>query len=540
MINSYSALAYQACSKQIYEFIQTLFDKMLSSLAPPEAQFFAHREVLAKKPKLSQKNSSWTSVATAAALFASLLLSCISLADQSTITSTKELTAADEKLGKSPGGDTKLTSGNQVAVGVVSMALGRGYIERGIEQEKVVAGLPVNVGDRLYTEAGGHIHVRFVDDALVSVRPMSTLQVVLYDYDAENPAKSSVKFELTEGVARAISGDAAKSARQRFRLNTPIAAIGVRGTDFVVSADSRTTAALVNEGAIVMAPLSVDCSSDSLGPCSSGAVELGQNNIQLLGLDEISKAPRILAMSTEGDSAETAAAYLGAENSRTRDSSYAEVDIGSRKESNSESNDVFLETAANAQINNEETIAISVDYTPRVALTANEADTSQLVWGRWSDNSSPLGNLLSLSTQEARVNREVTISTPAGFILYRNQTDEVRISENYGRIAFDLNKAEAFHNSSDGSVPMVVKGGSLELDFVEKSFSTALALFHGSLGAVDLEANGQIADGGYLRLNSSTQSLSGAVSNDGTEAAYLFEQTLNDANVTGLTLWGAK
>ena len=49
---------------------------------------------------------------------------------------------------------------------------------------------------------------------------------------------------------------AAESARDRFRLNTPIAAIGVRGTDFVVSATQNSIMAVVNAGAIVVSPFS--------------------------------------------------------------------------------------------------------------------------------------------------------------------------------------------------------------------------------------------------------------------------------------------
>ena len=33
---------------------------------------------------------------------------------------------------------------------------------------------------------------------------------------------------------RSITGQWGEAARDRFRLNTPIAAIGVRGTDFIV------------------------------------------------------------------------------------------------------------------------------------------------------------------------------------------------------------------------------------------------------------------------------------------------------------------
>ena len=184
---------------------------------------------------------------------------------------------------------------SQADVGEVSLVLGRAYRERGADRERLAAGDAVRVGDTVYTEAGGHVHVRFVDDALVSVRPSSTLEIVRYDYDASRPEHSAVKFELSEGVARAISGDAAKSARERFRMNTPIAAIGVRGTDFVVSANSGSMRALVNEGSIVVAPYSSECSSEALGPCALDAVELTQNTLQAVEVDQAARAPRLVA-----------------------------------------------------------------------------------------------------------------------------------------------------------------------------------------------------------------------------------------------------
>src|SRR5690606_23096376 len=122
--------------------------------------------------------------------------------------------------------------------------------------------------DVIETGGNGHVHVRFVDQALVSVRPSSKLEIVHYRYDAANPAASAVKFNLMEGTTRAISGEAATHARENFRMNTPVAAIGVRGTDFVVRASADNVRASVTEGAIIIAPFSSECSAAAFGPCS--------------------------------------------------------------------------------------------------------------------------------------------------------------------------------------------------------------------------------------------------------------------------------
>ena len=137
-------------------------------------------------------------------------------------------------------------SQDAAAVGEVSLVLGKAYrISHFGERARIVLGSQIGVGDQIDTHSNGHVHVRFVDEALVSVRPNSLLKVQRYEYDSASPAQSTVRFDLQEGVTRAISGEAAKAARDRFRLNTPIAAIGVRGTDFVVSAAAGITRALV-------------------------------------------------------------------------------------------------------------------------------------------------------------------------------------------------------------------------------------------------------------------------------------------------------
>src|SRR6185369_12969964 len=140
--------------------------------------------------------------------------------------------------------------------------------------EVVRRGSSIMPGDRLDTADGGHLHIKFIDGAMVSIRPGSRLWVQDYRYDPEHVALSLVRFKLEYGVARAISGAAAEGARERFRLNTPLVAIGVRGTDFVVRSGEHATTAAVNQGAIIMAPFGEGCQAQALGPCGSSSARV--------------------------------------------------------------------------------------------------------------------------------------------------------------------------------------------------------------------------------------------------------------------------
>jgi hypothetical protein len=109
-----------------------------------------------------------------------------------------------------------------------------------------------------------------------------------------------------------------------------------------------------------------------------------------------------------------------------------------------------------------------------------------------------------------------------------------------GIVGFELNSAQAFYDSANGSVAMRVAGGDLTVDFVDNRFSTALRLDHASTGAMDFSSGGRIADGGYLLGLSEGKSVVGAVATDGREAGYFFEQQLPSGSVNGLTLWSGQ
>lgn len=336
-------------------------------------------------------------------------------------------------------------------------------------------------------------------------------------------------------------------------MNTPIAAIGVRGTDFVVSANSRSTRALVNEGSIVVAPFSSECSIEAFGPCAVDAVELTQNTLQAVEVDQTASAPRLVANIAERASSlaanDTATGLaIPAEIASTANSSSVSADAAS-------STDVYVESVVNEKVTAEVAEASQtiignsiepdvipeplIDFTPSLALVAADTSGSQLVWGRFSE-SSAAESLFAVDLETARDNREVTVSSPSGAMLYRSEPNGARVDRNLSVVRFDLSAAQAFYDSASGVVAMRVGGGDLELNFIDRAFATTLNLDHVATGEIDFVASGAIADGGYLRLRTDTQRVSGAVATDGSGASYYFEQILDSGSINGFTLWGAQ
>ena len=467
-------------------------------------------------------------------------------------------------------------------VGTISLALGRAFIEsEDKNRERIRTGMVVRQTDRIFTESNGHVHIQFVDEALVSVRPNSELEILAYVYNAEDPQKSSVKFNLVEGTARAVSGDAAEAARHRFRLNTPIAAIGVRGTDFVVTTTATLMTVLVNEGAVVVAPFSDQCVAQGFGPCSANAVELTADSLQFIEFDNNMALPRLvpLVVSDQGteqlqgstsnadeqlaiteasaddeDKKATSkevvlesVSSVGAADDAVADDAVADdtatADVAADATNDSVTADTTTTETANVVAANkqaEELVppAYQTGYTPVIQIGAEGAKQRQLVWGRYGDGKGDLERI-TLPYSEASKGREITVGSNFEYYLFRPESGEKQISKGLGAIGFTLNSAQAYYSDETGVFAVAVSGGNLAIDFQESLFSTSLNLNHASFGDVNFQASGRLYDGGYFHSRNDTQRIAGAVSLDGQEAGYFFNLLQSQGTIQGLTLWNA-
>ncbi len=89
----------------------------------------------------------------------------------------------------------------------------------------------IYVGDRLLTGSNGQISLRFTDGMRMNIGPASQLNVDDYLHD---PKGDRGWFDLLRGSLRTVTGLIGKRSPRSFRLRTPTAVIGVRGTDFSV------------------------------------------------------------------------------------------------------------------------------------------------------------------------------------------------------------------------------------------------------------------------------------------------------------------
>jgi len=91
--------------------------------------------------------------------------------------------------------------------------------------------VPIRSGDRIRTGPTGRVQLRFTDGALMSIAPDSDFSVEDYTFDAHRQRSF---HRLVHGAVRVLSGSIGKREHRDFRLRTPTATIGIRGTEFVV------------------------------------------------------------------------------------------------------------------------------------------------------------------------------------------------------------------------------------------------------------------------------------------------------------------
>ena len=90
----------------------------------------------------------------------------------------------------------------------------------------------IYVSDEIMTSNRSFAVLQFEDGAKVTVRPDSTLIIESYLYNGDDGDEATLS--LVEGGLRVITGAMAKSNPENYKVRTPVALMGVRGTEFSI------------------------------------------------------------------------------------------------------------------------------------------------------------------------------------------------------------------------------------------------------------------------------------------------------------------
>ena len=117
-------------------------------------------------------------------------------------------------------------------IGSVTESTGTAIIKRGKNTIQIAKGTLIEVNDKVETK-NGKVKIVFKDDTNVTVTESSSLIIDDFVYDPKSGA-GKLGLKAAAGTVRYVSGSIAKDPKN-VKINTPTAAITVRGTDFVMA-----------------------------------------------------------------------------------------------------------------------------------------------------------------------------------------------------------------------------------------------------------------------------------------------------------------
>jgi len=119
----------------------------------------------------------------------------------------------------------------------------------------VAVGQSLVLGDELDTSSNGRVEFQLADGTIISLTPGSRFVINQYDYDDAGQRPGLGLFNLFTGGMRAITG-AISRFQHRVEVTTPVATIGIRGTEFVgeIGDEGMDVSMLEGQGVFVRNP----------------------------------------------------------------------------------------------------------------------------------------------------------------------------------------------------------------------------------------------------------------------------------------------
>lgn len=119
------------------------------------------------------------------------------------------------------------------AAGKVEFASGGATIQSADGSSKVMTkGMEINQGDTILT-GSGRAQVKFSDGGYISFQPNTQFKIEEYNYSGKQDGSERGFFRLVQGGLRALTGFVGRENRPNYRMATPVATIGIRGSYYL-------------------------------------------------------------------------------------------------------------------------------------------------------------------------------------------------------------------------------------------------------------------------------------------------------------------
>jgi hypothetical protein len=123
------------------------------------------------------------------------------------------------------------------AVGRIYFVHGGVYIQRGADRIPAEKDMLLEAGDTVVTESDGRVQWRLADDSYFVLRPNSSYKLETYQFPeggAKTGGTAKAAYEFLKGGVRTLTGLIGKADTTAYQLKTPVATLGIRGTDYTL------------------------------------------------------------------------------------------------------------------------------------------------------------------------------------------------------------------------------------------------------------------------------------------------------------------
>lgn len=99
------------------------------------------------------------------------------------------------------------------------------------KERPALKGQEVDEGDTVVTMPEASAQLKMIDGGLIAVRPGTQVKMTAYVFNGVEDGKENVLLSLARGGFRTITGLVGKTNKQQYKVVTPTATVGIRGTD---------------------------------------------------------------------------------------------------------------------------------------------------------------------------------------------------------------------------------------------------------------------------------------------------------------------
>ena len=116
-------------------------------------------------------------------------------------------------------------------------------------QRLLTRGAEVNGGERLET-GKGRLQIRFTDGSFLSLQPNTIFRLDSYRFEKNKPEEGQLLFNFVQGGMRTITGAIGRVNRARYKVRTPVASLGIRGTGYASTLNNGVLTLSVDKGIV--------------------------------------------------------------------------------------------------------------------------------------------------------------------------------------------------------------------------------------------------------------------------------------------------